>query len=77
MNIRINKQWDKEGKNNKKWEYFMELATKYENKKDNLPIYHQNRKSLHSYKGKIEYYVSKKEFSPHLVCLNEQNVNDK
>jgi len=55
----------------------MELATKYENKKDNLPIYHQNRKSLHSYKGKIEYYVSKKEFSPHLVCLNEQNVNDK
>jgi hypothetical protein len=54
----------------------MELATKNEDKKDNLPMYHQNTKSLHSHKGKIEYYDSKKEFSPHLVCLNEHNVKD-
>jgi len=24
----------------------------------------------------IQYYVSKKEFSPHLVCLSEHNVKD-
>lgn len=39
--------------NNKKWQYFMELATKNEDKKDNLPMYHQNIKSLHGHKGEL------------------------
>jgi len=44
--------------------------------KNELSIYHQNIRSLHSKKGELSTMLLEKHLVPHLMCLSEHHMKE-